>query len=156
MRPGDKNTMKLFERSTTEEKILYQGSMHWIAYTGSLLWLVFGVFILRGGDAYKTPGGMFLLLAIITGIFTFFKIKTACYIVGEKWIAVQTGVLYRLSFEMSLSKIVDVKVEQGIMGRHFDYGTVVIFGAGGTRDAFHRIAAPNELRREIIERIPST
>jgi hypothetical protein len=55
---------------------------------------------------------------------------------------------------MSLSKIVDVKVEQGIMGKWFDYGTIVIFGAGGTRDAFYRIAAPNELRREIVDRIP--
>lgn len=128
--------------------------MHWIVYTGSLLWFVFGVFILRGGDAYRTPGGMFLLLAIITGIFTFFKIKTAYYIVGEKWIAIQTGLLYRLTFEMSLSKIIDVKVEQGIMGKHFDYGTIVIFSVGGTRDAFHKIAVPNELKREIIERIP--
>jgi len=31
------------------------------------------------------------------------------------------------------------------MGNPFDYKTVVIFGADGTRDAFHRIAAPNEL-----------
>ncbi len=146
--------MKLFERSSTKEKILYQGRMHWIAYTGSLLWFVFGVLILRGGDAYRTTGGMFLLLAIITGIFTFFKIKTACYIVGENSVGIQTGVLYRLTFEMPLTKIVDVKVEQSILGKHFDYGTVVIFGAGGTRDAFHRIAAPNELRREIVERIP--
>lgn len=73
---------------------------------------------------------------------------------GKNRVAIQTGVLYRLTFEMSLSKIVDVKVEQGIMGKWFDYGTIVIFGAGGTRDAFYRIAAPNELRREIVDRIP--
>lgn len=147
--------MKLFERPPTEEKILYQGRMHWIVYTGSLLWLVFGLIILRGGEANKTAGGMFLLIAIITGIFTFFKIKTAYYIVSEKLIAIQTGVLYRLSFEMAFSKIVDVRVKQGIVGKHFDFGTVIILGADGTRDVFHRIAAPNELRREIIERIPS-
>ena len=146
--------MKLSERFTTEEKILYQGRMHRIVYAGSLLWFVFGVFILRGGDAYRTTGGMFFILAIITGLFAFFKVKTACYIVGENRVAIQTGVLYRLTFEMFLSKIVDVKVKQGIMGKWFDYGTIVIFGASGTRDVFYRIAAPNELRREIVDRIP--
>ncbi|MBW2599259.1 MAG: hypothetical protein JRC60_04020 [Deltaproteobacteria bacterium] len=80
--------MKLFEGFPTKEKILYQCRMHWIAYTGSLLWFVFGVFILGGGNARETTGGMFLLLAIITGIFTFFKIKTARYIVGENRIAI--------------------------------------------------------------------
>ncbi|MBW2599258.1 MAG: hypothetical protein JRC60_04015 [Deltaproteobacteria bacterium] len=55
---------------------------------------------------------------------------------------------------MSFSKIVDVKVVQGIMGKQFDYGAVIIIGASRTRDAFHRIAVPDELRREIIERIP--
>ena len=147
--------MKLFERSPTKEKILYQGRMHWIVYSGSLLWLVFGLIILRGGEANQATGGMFLLIAISTGIFTFCKIKTSYYLVGEEWIAFQTGVLYRLTFELAHSKIVDVEVKQGIMGKHFDFGTVIILGADGTRDVFHRIAAPNELRREIVERIPS-
>jgi uncharacterized membrane protein YdbT with pleckstrin-like domain len=147
--------MKLFERPPTKGKILYQGRMHWIAYTGSLLWLAFGLFILKGGEVNWTPGGIFLLLAIITGAFTFVKIATSYYMVGEESVTIQTGVLYRLSFEMALSKIVDVKVQQGIMGTQFDFGTVIIFGADGTRDVFHRIATPNELRRQIIERIPS-
>ncbi len=146
--------MQLFEKPATEGKILYQGWMHWIAYTGSLLWFVFGVFILKGGDAYRTTAGMFFLLTIITGLFTFYKIKTAYYIVSENSVDIQAGVLYRLTFEMLLTKIVDVKVEQGILGKHFDYGTVVIFGVGGTRDTFNRIAAPNKLRREIVDRIP--
>ena len=147
--------MKLFERPPTKEKILYQGRMHWIAYTGSLLWLVFGLLILRGGEGNWTPGGMFLLIAIITGVFTIVKVKTSYYLVGEEWLAFQTGVLYRLTFEIALSKIVDVEIKQGIIGRRFDFGTAIIRGANGTRDVFHRIAAPNELRREIVEKSPS-
>ncbi|MEA2013921.1 MAG: PH domain-containing protein [Thermodesulfobacteriota bacterium] len=147
--------MKPSEGYTIKEKILYRGRMHWIAYTGSLFWFVFGLFIIREGDAGDVAGGIFFLLAIVTAALTFVKIKTASYIVGANSVGIQTGVLYRLNFETPLSKIVDVKVEQSVPGRLFDYGTVVIFGVGETRDAFHRIAAPNKLRREIVDRIPS-
>jgi len=129
--------------------------MHWIVYTGSLLWLVFGFLILHGGEANQTIGGIFFLLAIITGICTFFKVKTSYYIVGEESVVIQTGVLYRLSFDLPLEKIVDVKVKQGIIGKQFDFGTIIIIGADKTMDVFHRVAAPNELRRKIVERIPS-
>jgi hypothetical protein len=40
-------------------------------------------------------------------------------------------------------------VNQGIAGRMFGYGDIVVTGSGGTEEAFPDIQAPLELRRAV-------
>jgi len=56
--------------------------------------------------------------------------------------------------EMFVSKIESVAVNQGIVGRMFDYGTVTIRGTGGTAEPFKVIAHPIEFRN-YLQRIQS-
>jgi hypothetical protein len=51
---------------------------------------------------------------------------------------------------MNISKIETVDVMQGILGRIFDYGTVVIRGTGSGIEPLRHIAAPLELRNAIV------
>ncbi len=54
---------------------------------------------------------------------------------------------------MLLGKIEAIQVNQDILGRVLGYGSITVSGTGGTRDPFHNISDPLELRRKIQEQI---
>jgi uncharacterized membrane protein YdbT with pleckstrin-like domain len=66
-------------------------------------------------------------------------------------VLVTTGVLRQHTFEMPLEQVEAVLVNQSLIGRWLDYGTVVIAGTGGTREAIDFLAAPHDFRRRIVE-----
>ena len=66
-------------------------------------------------------------------------------------VVITTGVLRQHTFEMPLGQVEAVWVNQSLIGRWLDYGTVVIAGTGGTREAIDFLAAPHDFRRRIVE-----
>lgn len=54
---------------------------------------------------------------------------------------------------MVLPKIETIAVQQGILGRMLNYGTIVVVGSGGTREPFKKIAAPLEFRKQVLTEI---
>lgn len=66
-------------------------------------------------------------------------------------VIVTTGVLRQHTFEMPLEQVEAVSVNQSLIGRWLDYGTVVIAGTGGTREAIDFLEAPHDFRRRIVE-----
>ena len=57
-------------------------------------------------------------------------------------IVIKTGLIRRTTMEMNRSKVESVAVHQGIMGRLFDYGTVVVKGTGGGMEPLSTIEHP--------------
>ena len=64
---------------------------------------------------------------------------------------VKTGLISRKTLEMNLNKIESVNVDQSIMGRMLDYGTITIIGTGGTRESFPNIGNAVEFRKRFQE-----
>ena len=114
------------------ERIGYRAQVHW----GSLL-----------------PG--ILLLPVVIGLVPLISASiaraTTELAVTNKRVVFKTGWLNRSTFEMHLDKIENIHIEQSVFARGLDYGTIVISGTGGTRQAFAHIAAPLALRRAIYE-----
>jgi uncharacterized membrane protein YdbT with pleckstrin-like domain len=52
---------------------------------------------------------------------------------------------------MNLSKIETVNVDQSVMGRILNYGSIIIIGTGGTTERFHNIARPMVFKRRFQE-----
>lgn len=73
------------------------------------------------------------------------------FAITNKRVIIKTGIISRKTFEMNLSKIESVNVDQSIMGRIFNYGTIHIVGSGGTREVFPNIAFPIEFRKKFQE-----
>jgi uncharacterized membrane protein YdbT with pleckstrin-like domain len=88
--------------------------------------------------------------AIISGIVRRNATEMA---VTNKRVVVKTGIASRRTFEMLLSKIESIGVEESVMGRMFGYGTVIIRGTGGTPDSFPKISHPLEFRRQVQQHI---
>lgn len=73
------------------------------------------------------------------------------FVITNRRIVIKEGFIARRTFEMNLSKIETVNVDQTVMGRIFNYGSITIIGTGGTRETFHNIAKPMAFRKAFQE-----
>ncbi len=73
------------------------------------------------------------------------------FVITNRRIIIKTGFIARSTFEMNLSKIESVNVDQSVAGRIFNYGSLTIIGTGGTRETFHNIARPLDFRKAFQE-----
>lgn len=73
------------------------------------------------------------------------------FAITNRRLIIKTGLISRKTFEMNLSKIESVNIDQTILGRILGYGTIIIVGYGGTREIFPSIKNPLEFRKKFQE-----
>lgn len=78
---------------------------------------------------------------------------TSEYAITNKRIIVKVGFISRRTLEMNLQKIESIGVDQGILGRILNYGSVAVIGSGGTKELFGNIAAPLEFRKQYQQAV---
>ena len=150
------------ENLTSGEQVVYKTGLHWIV----LFWPVFfaalfalpGLFILLGSifnmkdkdaGAVAIAGLLWLVVAGALVLFGYLRRKATEIAVTNKRIVIKTGLLNRRTFELLLSKIESIGVEEGLLGRWLGYGLAVVRGTGGTPEPFKNVALPQELRRQV-------
>lgn len=106
------------------------------------LWhlIVFGVLLLPAFGA-----GLILL-----GI-AYVRYKSVELAVTTKRVIVKHGFIRRQTVEMNLNRVESVQVEQGVMGRLLDFGTLLIAGTGSSHAPLSGIADPMGFRKAFIE-----
>ena len=109
-----------------DEHIEFETTYHWIIFCN--LRALFTLFIAPLIDRYSDE-----------------------FAITNKRVIIKTGLISRKTFEMNLSKIESVNVDQSILGRMLGYGTIRIVGSGGTKEAFPNIQKPLEFRRKFQE-----
>ena len=76
----------------------------------------------------------------------------------DRRIIYKRGFIWRHTEEMNMDKVASVDVDQSILGRMLDYGTIHVIGTGGGQSVdgsargiehLHRIASPIALRNVI-------
>ncbi|HHV00549.1 MAG TPA: PH domain-containing protein [Bacteroidales bacterium] len=92
----------------------------------------------------------------LKSIFTFtmyagFKRWLSEFVITNRRIVIKEGFIARRTFEMNLSKIETVNVDQSVLGRILNYGSITIIGTGGTTETFHNIARPMIFKRRFQE-----
>ena len=73
------------------------------------------------------------------------------FVITNRRIIIKTGFIARKTFEMNLSKIETVNVDQSVLGRILNYGSITIIGSGGTKETFHKISRPLKFRKAFQE-----
>ena len=84
-------------------------------------------------------------------IYAWLKRWLSEFVITNRRIVIKEGFIARRTFEMNLSKIETVNVDQTVMGRILNYGSITIIGTGGTKETFHNIARPMAFRRAFQE-----
>jgi uncharacterized membrane protein YdbT with pleckstrin-like domain len=72
--------------------------------------------------------------------------------VTSKRVIYKTGLIRRLTSEISVDKIETVLVDQSVIGRILNFGTVIVRGTGGGLEPVHDIARPLEFRSKLTAR----
>ena len=129
------------------ENILYSGKLHWVVFLWPIIWFIIGLMLL---DSF---GGLFILLALGTCLASIINYTTSEFGITNKRVIVKIGFIRRNSLEVLLNKVEGIQVNQGILGRILGYGSITVTGTGGTKDPFHKIAAPLEFRKRVQEQI---
>ncbi len=70
--------------------------------------------------------------------------------ITNKRVMAKTGLIQRNTIEIFLEKIESIQVEQGVLGRLFNFGDVVISGTGVHSAPFRSISDPLALRRNFM------
>lgn len=125
------------------EKITYRAKLHWGIFITPGGLLLFGVLISIGDAA---PGTLVMLAGFVIFLLRVTRVATSEFAVTNKRVVMKTGFIRRDSLELFLAKVEGIGVNQSMLGRALDYGTIIITGTGGMRTPFKGIAAPMEFR----------
>ncbi|MDO8178550.1 MAG: PH domain-containing protein [Undibacterium sp.] len=120
-----------------DEKVIYTGNISLWSLAPSL---AVGVLLLFAWGL----GVIFLLLAYI-------RYKTTELAFTNKRVIAKFGFISRQTVELNINKVESIQVNQGILGRIFDYGTLVISGAGNPQAPIPGISNPMAFRRAFME-----
>ena len=137
------------------EQVVHRSKLHWIVFLGPLIFTIISFMFLAGGRGSALSGGPFYLIALIWAVSAFISFKTSEFGITNKRVLIKVGFIRRNSLETLLTKVEGIQVNQGILGRIFNYGTIMVKGTGGTSNPFHKIEAPMEFRKKVQEQIAS-
>jgi len=139
----------------TGERVVYRSRQHWIVFAGPVLLLVAGILplVISRSNTMLALASMILIAALILIVARAIGRASAQFSVTNKRVVVKLGTIRRRAIEMLLSKVEEIAVDQGVVGRALGYGTVVIVGTGGSKEVFMLIDDPLEFRRQVHEQI---
>ncbi len=125
-----------------DEAVIYRGrlsawSFFWWILIGLLLIPAFGV-------------GLLLWLS------AWLKYRSTELAVTNKRVITKTGLIQRNTTEMFLEKVESIQVDQGILGRICDFGSITISGTGGDKSPVNNVSQPLEFRRAFMTAVDAT
>ena len=99
--------------------------------------------------------GILLLPALGIGLIflgkAYVRYRTTELAITNKRIIVKFGFIRRSTVEININKVESIQVDQEIMGRMFNFGTLIISGAGNPQAPVPGISRPMEFRKAFIE-----
>jgi uncharacterized membrane protein YdbT with pleckstrin-like domain len=140
------------------ETIAYRARLHWIIYFVGMVLIVVAIALALGAVALKQDTiriGLMLsaVIALFLGLFQIVRAWIVAanteIIVTSRRVIYKTGFISRNTVEMNLDKVESVLVQQGILGRMLDFGTVIIRGVGAGLEPVDNIGAPLDLHRHV-------
>jgi len=115
----------------------------------TVLWAMFGL-----APGHPEIALFFLLLLIPVGIIWWHYLvwKNHAYIITDHRVIQARGVFNKQVVDSLLEKVNDVRTDQSLIGRWFDYGDVEIMTANDTTpNVFQHISQPLALKRAMME-----
>jgi len=120
-----------------DEKVMYIGH---VSLWSLAPWIILGFLLL----AVWGIGIVFWLVAFI-------HYKTTELAFTNKRVIAKFGFISRQTVEININKVESIQVNQGILGRIFNFGTLIISGAGNPQAPIPGISDPMAFRRSFME-----
>jgi len=120
-----------------DEKIIYTGNVS--------LWSLAPLIIL--GFLFLAFFGFGLIFWLVA----FIRYKTTELAFTNKRVIAKFGFISRNTVELNIAKVESIQVNQSILGRIFNYGTLIVSGAGNPQAPIPGISNPIGFRRAFME-----
>ncbi|WP_033017549.1 PH domain-containing protein, partial [Pseudoalteromonas sp. BSi20652] len=88
------------------------------------------------------------LLLWVSAAITYYTTELA---VTNKRVVAKFGLIRRNTIEINISKIESLQVEQGVLGRIFNFGSILVSGAGNPQAAIPGISEPLKFKNRYFE-----
>lgn len=88
------------------------------------------------------------LLFFVSAIITYYTTELA---ITNKRVVAKIGLIRRNTIEINMSKVESLQVDQSIMGRIFNYGSILVAGAGDPKAPIPGISNPLKFRNNFFE-----
>jgi uncharacterized membrane protein YdbT with pleckstrin-like domain len=118
------------------ETIIHRARVSW--------WSQFWLVVLGIVTLVIAIGLAFLIMAWI-------KVRSTEIAITNRRVIAKFGFIRRHTVEINLEKVEALRVEQGLLGRMLNYGTIFISGAGTSVAPIADIADPLVFRRKFME-----
>jgi uncharacterized membrane protein YdbT with pleckstrin-like domain len=139
------------------EVVRYAGSLHWNIYLPGFLLMLAAIVTIAwaelgagGSILWRAIAALFATTALFLLMPEWFIWWTTEIAVTNHRIIYKTGFIRRDTVEILMDKVESVDVDQSIMGRLLDYGTVTVRGTGAAFKPLQRVAHPIELRNHVM------
>ncbi|HEX7720140.1 MAG TPA: PH domain-containing protein [Woeseiaceae bacterium] len=139
---------------TKGEVVLYVARLHWIIYVPGAALLLIGLMAVGGGNAsgHETVGSS---LVLWIGLFLLARAALVQYstemAITTKRVVGKTGFIRRQTLDMNHNRVESYSVDQNVLGRMLNYGTVVVRGTGSGMTSFPQVVDPLAYRRKAAE-----
>jgi uncharacterized membrane protein YdbT with pleckstrin-like domain len=137
---------------TSDERVIHRGCLSLWSFVGTIS---VGILVMIAGLlSFLTPIVFLPLLFFTIGSYilltVFVRYQSTELAITNKRIFIKVGFVRRRTMEMSVKKTESIQVDQGIAGRIFNYGSLIISGAGNPQAPIHGIADPMKFRSAFI------
>lgn len=135
------------------EEIRYRARIHIFLFLQPTILLTIG-FMCYFDEAQITHYlGLTLLFLGLVALVQRVLVKVgSIYAVTNKRVIIKTGVISRRTVELVLTKCEGIQVVQGVAGRIFGYGSIVVT-TGGATNYYYFVANPYRFKKAINEQI---
>jgi uncharacterized membrane protein YdbT with pleckstrin-like domain len=148
------------------EKIIATGRLHWTIYWLAIFFLVTGAVLVWAEHRYwpdreglfafsrdapiKVTAAAFGILVVVSFLYAWFIRWITEFAVTDKRVIYKRGFIWRRTEEMNMDKVETVDVDQSILGRILDYGTIHVKGTGANEGIKVKgLGSPIALRNAI-------
>ncbi len=152
--------MGYLQKSLSEgETIRYVGRRHGIYYLVNVTMIFLGLSLISicppGGvtDNCWALGIVLVFLGVICLPINWLINRTTELVITNRKVMGKWGIIGRTAIEQNLEKVDSVQVEQSILGRMLDYGTIYVHGSGTSTTPIELIADPLTFRRQVANAV---
>lgn len=90
-------------------------------------------------------------LGLVLWLMAYIQYKTTELAITNKRVIAKFGFISRKTIELNIARVESIQVNQGVAGRIFNFGTLVISGAGNPQAPIPGISDPMSFRRAFME-----
>ena len=132
------------------EEIAFRTKKNLILFLMPVVWTIITLFFYINSNPIVVKIGFIPAIATaVVWINGWLDYVTSEFAVTNKRVFMKEGFFFRHINETQLRTISNVTINQSLIGRIMNYGTVWVNTFGGENDPFTEIASPNEFQKQV-------